>query len=72
MRIGWNSYENAVVGNEWATEPLSRISTGNLTFLQLYSELEAALQLNKEAELAKLRNGVTKTSYQDAIVQGTL
>ena len=56
--------QNAVVGDEWATEPLSRIATGNLTFLQPYGELEA--------ELTKLREIVTKTSYQDVIVQGTL
>ena len=30
---------NAVVGCEWATEPLSRIATHNLSFQQLYGEL---------------------------------
>eukprot|EP00170_Pyropia_yezoensis_P005631 contig_22869_g5647 len=43
---------NAVVGNAWATELLSRIATHRLTFQQLYGELEAALHLHNEARLA--------------------
>ncbi|GAB0493903.1 hypothetical protein MMPV_005190 [Pyropia vietnamensis] len=46
---------NAVVGNSWATEPLSRIATHCLTFQQLYGELEAALHLHNEACLAVKR-----------------
>lgn len=42
----------AVVGSPWATEPLSRIATNQLTFQQLYGELEAALHLHKDARLA--------------------
>lgn len=48
---------NAVVGNAWATEPLSRIATHRLSFQQLYGELEAALHLHKEAQLAVIRDG---------------
>lgn len=47
---------NAIVGLNWASEPLSRVSTHNLTFQQLFGELEAALQLNKEATIANLRD----------------
>ncbi|GAB0492781.1 hypothetical protein MMPV_004051 [Pyropia vietnamensis] len=49
---------NAVVGNSWATEPLSRIATHRLTFQQLYGELEAALHLHNEARLAVMRDEV--------------
>ena len=47
---------NAVVGMPWSNEPLSRVATHNLTFQQLYAELEAALQLDKEAALANLQD----------------
>lgn len=50
---------NAVVGNSWATEPLSRIATHSLTFQQLYGELEAALHLHIEARLAVMRDDIT-------------
>ena len=55
----WNApkiefLRNAVVGFDWATEPLSRIATQNLSFQQLYGELEVAHQLDKEAKLAVL------------------
>ncbi|GAB0489865.1 hypothetical protein MMPV_001091 [Pyropia vietnamensis] len=49
---------NAVVGNSWATEPLSRIATHCLTFQQLYGELEAALHLHNEACLAVKRDEI--------------
>eukprot|EP00170_Pyropia_yezoensis_P004054 contig_16673_g4065 len=49
---------NAVVGNNWATEPLSRIATHRLTFQQLYGKLEAALHLHNEARLAITRDEV--------------
>eukprot|EP00170_Pyropia_yezoensis_P002751 contig_11549_g2756 len=51
---------NAVVGNTWATEPLSRIATHRLTFQQLYGELEAALHLHNEARLASMRDEVAQ------------
>ena len=47
---------NAVVGMTWSSEPLSRVATHELTFQQLYSELEAALQLDKESKLAIIRD----------------
>lgn len=47
---------NAVVGNIWATELLSRIATHRRTLQQLCDELEAALHLHKEARLAFLRD----------------
>lgn len=40
---------NAVVGMSWSSEPLNRVATRQLTFQQLYSELEAVLQLDKES-----------------------
>jgi len=43
---------HAVVGYPWANEPLSRVPTHNLSFQQLYGELEAALQLHGEAKQA--------------------
>ncbi|CDF36767.1 unnamed protein product [Chondrus crispus] len=47
---------NAVVGMPWSSEPLSRVATHQLTFQQLYSELEAALQLDKESKIAIIRD----------------
>ena len=47
---------NAVVGMPWSSEPLSRVATHQLTFQKLYSELEAALQLDKESKLAIIRD----------------
>ena len=47
---------NAVIGMSWSSEPLSRVATHQLTFQQLYSELEAALQLDKESKLAVIRD----------------
>lgn len=47
---------NAVVGDVWATEPLSRIATHRHTFQQPYGELDAALHLHKDACLAVLRD----------------
>lgn len=48
--------QNAVVGYSWSLEPFSRVATHSLTFQQLYSELEAALQLEKESKLGKARD----------------
>lgn len=43
---------NAVVGTPWSIEPFSRVATHQLTFQQLYAELEAAWQLCKESKMA--------------------
>ena len=53
---------NAVVGSAWSREPLSRVATHNLSFQQLYGELEAALQLEKETKHAALRDSMTRSS----------
>lgn len=64
---------NAVVGNSWATEPLSRIATHSLTFQQLYGELEAALHLHNEARLAIMRDDITQgTATPEDKVPGIL
>ena len=47
---------SAVIGSEWATEPLSRIVTHGLTFQQLYGELEATHQIYNDAKFAILRD----------------
>ena len=47
---------NAAVGYDWATEPLSRIATHNLTFQGLYGELDSALHLDKEGKIARVRD----------------
>lgn len=48
--------QNTVVGTPWSSEPLRRVATHQLAFQQLYAELEAALQLRKESNLAMLRD----------------
>lgn len=50
----------SVVGYDWATEPLSRITTDKLNFQQLYGELESDLNLHREARLATLHDSVSK------------
>lgn len=50
----------AVIGYSWSHEPLSRVATHGLSFQQLYGELEAALQLEKEAEIMKQRDRATQ------------
>ena len=59
--------KNAVVGCKWATEPLNRISTHNVSFQKLYGELEAADKLHKEAKTSVLRDyiGTSKTNVDD-------
>ena len=47
---------NTVVGMPWSSEPLSRVATHQLTFQNLYSELEAVLQLDKESKEAIIRD----------------
>ena len=49
----------AVMGLDWSKDPLTRIAPNNLTFEELYGELENALQLEKEAEIAKLRDNIS-------------
>ena len=48
----------AVIGFDWPKDPLTRIATNSLTFEVLYGEWENALQLQKEAVIAKLRDNV--------------
>lgn len=50
----------AVVGNDWATEPLSQIAMQGLNSQWFYEELEASLNLSKEAKLAVLHDSMTK------------
>lgn len=41
---------SAVTDNKWAIKRLSRIATSNLSFQELYAELEIAVQLNRESK----------------------
>lgn len=50
---------DAVVGYEWATEPLSRVSTHKLGFQKLYGELQAALFQDQEAKRAGLQDAAS-------------
>lgn len=61
MHIDWNFFRNPVIGYKWSRKPLSRVATDNLSFQQLYSELEVALQLENEARLIFLRDKATKS-----------
>lgn len=54
----------AVVGYDWSREPLSRVATHSLTFQQLYGELEAAVQLDKESKLANLQDRASSVGDQ--------
>lgn len=54
----------SVVGYNWSHEPLSRVATHNLSFQQVYGELEAALQLDKEARIALLRDKASNANKQ--------
>jgi len=47
---------DAVIGYPWATEPLSRMSKHNVSFLMLFNELQSALHLHEEAQRAVLRD----------------
>ena len=61
---------NAVVGSSLSHEPLSRVATHSLTIQQLYRELKAALQLQREAKQAMLRDAATKNKelrYEDDV-----
>lgn len=42
----------AVIGQTWARETLLRVATNELSFQELYGELDAAIQLDKESRLA--------------------
>lgn len=60
----------AVIGFNWSREPLSRIATNDLTFQQLYGELESAVQLDKESRIATIRDRAgasTKDEPEDAV-----
>lgn len=46
---------NVVFSMSWSKEPLSTVVTHNLTFQEVYSELEAALQLEKESKIVIFR-----------------
>lgn len=66
---------NATVGYEWATQPLSRVATHNLSFQQLYGELEFQLHLAREAKIANVRdkvNGRSSGDQDEASVPGML
>lgn len=56
----------AVIGNDWETEPLSRISTCNRSLQALYAEREVAVQLNREK--AKPRPPETKSLAAAALL----
>lgn len=51
---------NAVFGMPWSTATRSRVATQNLPFQQFYAELEAEIQLDKEAALANLRDSAVQ------------
>lgn len=59
-----------VIGYPWAHKPLFRVATHELTFQQLFGELEAALQLHTEAQIVSLRveaaRGALNQSGKDA------
>ena len=58
------------------TEPLRRITTHNLSFQQIYGELEAAHQLSKDARLAivrdNIKSGKDQSDINEAKVAGIL
>lgn len=54
----------SVVGYDRSHEPLSWVATHNLSFQQVYGELEAALQLNKEAQVALLRDKASNSNRE--------
>ena len=56
---------NAVVGCDGAIEPFIRIATHGLSFRQLYGELEADFQSNREAKMATLRDNVASQRDND-------
>lgn len=60
---------NAAVGYSWSHEPLSRVATHGLSFQILYGELEAALQLDKEAKLAIARDSASSLSPRQEEVE---
>lgn len=62
----------AVVGYDWAIEPLSRIATHKLTFQGLYSELETALNLSKDGQLPKLGDQVSIKRERSKVIAGIM
>lgn len=52
----------AVIGNAWATKPLSRIATKHVSFQSLYDKLEIAVQINRESKAAVARENINDNS----------
>ena len=71
-RIKSSFLRKTVIGYDWATEPLSRIATHKLTFQSLYSELESALHLAKEGQLALISDSITGKPVKNDDVAGVL
>lgn len=57
----------AVLSYQWSHEPLSRVVTHNFSFRQLYSELEALLQLNKEVQMEISRTSLRQPGSDSAV-----
>lgn len=55
-----------VLCSSWATEPLSRIATHGLSFLQLYGKLEAAVHMHRKARRAAALASASRRTPQDA------
>lgn len=53
---------NAVVESAWSREPLSRVTTYNISYQKLYGELEAAVHLEKETKHAALHESMTSSN----------
>lgn len=49
---------SAVVGYPWANSSLRKLNAGNITFQQLYTDLQSSLQLHEEASEAAVANGI--------------
>lgn len=58
---------NATVGYPWVTELLIHVATNGLTFQQLYVELEAAMNLAREAKMAIIRDNTESRSHRSKI-----
>lgn len=64
-RIGF--LQKAILSYQLAREPLPRVATHNFSFQQLYGDLEASLQLKKEAKL-KLPQILLPQSGSDSVI----
>eukprot|EP00170_Pyropia_yezoensis_P001558 contig_6780_g1562 len=49
---------SAVLGYPWANSSLRKLNAGNITFQQLYTDLQSSLQLHEEASEAAVANGI--------------